>query len=183
MLVVAWFAAKRAASSSAPPSGSSSPNAKASSSERARVTAALAELGWPAHEVDPVIQIESEWRPAARNPVSDASGLIQFIPRVLARLGFRPELEPAARAAAFRLLSADAQIPWILSYFRPMKWRRPGDTYVAVAASGHVGAPDDRIIYPIDSAAWRQNPAWREPNNGPITAGSIRRVLLRRIVT
>lgn len=152
--------------------------------DRAVVVAALVERGWPGAEVSKVIQIESGWRTNARNPVSNASGLIQLMPAWFARHEFRSDLPTGSeRAAAFRQLDALGQLPWILTYFREVgrPWRVPGDTYLAVAAPAHVGAPNEKLVFAVGSKAWQQNPAWREPEGGPITAGSIRRVLLRRL--
>lgn len=152
--------------------------------DRDAVVAAIAERGWPSEEVRAVIRIESAWRTDARNRATDASGLIQLMPAWFASHGFRTDLATGKeRAAAFRQLGALQQLPWILTYFREVgrKWSVPGDTYMAVAAPAYVGAPNEKLIFAVGSKAWQQNPAWREPSGGPITAGSIRRVLLRQL--
>lgn len=151
--------------------------------ERRAIVDALAELGWPTQEMLAVINIESGWRAGALNPSSFAAGLIQLTPANLARLGFRGDLPRRERGIAFAQLSALEQLPFILAFFKglPGKWRLPGDSYVAVAASGYIGAPDDRVIYPQGSAAWNLNPGWRPADGGDITAGSIRALLLRRM--
>lgn len=164
--------------------GMSKPPGPATKAERDRVIAAVASLGWPPAEVNAVISVESGWNPAARNPDGDASGLIQFMPATLKILGFAPELSDGrAKAAAMRQLGADEQLPWILKFFRNCgkTWKVPGDTYLVVAAPGYVGAPDSTIVYPVGSAAWKSNPALRSDDGGPITAGSIRRVILRKL--
>lgn len=151
--------------------------------ERQRVVDELAKLGWPAAEVVHAFAIESGWRPSSLNPSTFAAGLAQLMPSNLAKLGFRPDLPRAARGRAFAALSALEQLPTIRAFFaRLPSWRVPGDTYVAMAASGFVGAPDNRIVYPQGSKAWYQNPSWRPADNGSITAGSIRNVLLKRMV-
>lgn len=148
-----------------------------------RILAALAALGWPEREVDALIQFESGWNSAAKNVMSNASGLIQFMPATLKSLGFHPELEATARAKAMQALSADEQLPWIVRYFQQMgkQWKVPGDAYLVVAAPAYVGAPDHTVIYAIGSRAWVQNPAWRDGPTGPVTAGSIRRIILNRL--
>ena len=49
----------------------------------------------------------------AHNPNGDASGLIQFMPATLARLGWTKS------HAEFRKLTADAQLPYVEKYFAP----------------------------------------------------------------
>ena len=135
---------------------------------------ALAAMGWPRREVNASIRTESGWNPAARNPTTDASGLIQFMPRTLELLGWKQG------TAAFRQLSAVEQIPWVQKYFSRLRWREPGDTYVALAYPAALGKDDGHIVALPGSPVWRQNPSWRVPGGGPVTAGSIRDVLRRR---
>lgn len=155
-----------------------------SAEDRAAIIAAIAAHGWPEAEVNAVIRTESGWRTDARNALTNASGLIQLMPAWFARHRFRDDLKTGTeRAAEFRKLSAREQLPWILQYFHEVgrRWRIPGDTYMAVAAPAHVGDPDEKVIWAVGSKAWQQNPAWRESAHGPITAGSIRRVILRKL--
>lgn len=152
--------------------------------EKASLLESLAARGWPAREVDALIQFESGWNTRARNRTSNAVGLIQFMPTTLKQLGFHPELAPEARADAMQRLPAAEQFPWVLRYFNGSgkKWRVPGDSYLVVAAPAYVGAPDTQVIYQVGTKAWLQNPAWRNGPTGPVTAGSIRRIILQRIV-
>lgn len=155
-----------------------------SAADRRTVVDAIARLGWPVDEVDAAIMFESAWRTDARNRVSDASGLIQLMPAWFARHQYRLDLPTGReRAAAFRQESALGQLPWILRYFQEVgrRWRVRGDTYLAFAAPSYVGADDATVIFAVGSKAWQQNPAWRESAHGPVTAGSVRRVLLRRL--
>jgi hypothetical protein len=48
-----------------------------------------AALGVPVQWVDNLIQFESGWNPAARNPYSGARGLIQFMPQTARDLGYK----------------------------------------------------------------------------------------------
>lgn len=131
--------------------------------------------GWPRGELDAVISLESGWNPRARNPVSDASGLIQFMPATLKILGWHQG------AAAFRELSIAEQAPWVGKYLSGLpRWRVPGDTYLAVFAPAYVGSPDSRILFPRGSKAWQQNPGLRGAD-GEITAFSVRSMALRRM--
>jgi len=154
-----------------------------SSAEKTLLLDTLEKLGWPRKEVDALIQFESGWNSRAMNPTSKAAGLIQFMPSTLKRLGFKADLPPEARAAAMRDLVPSEQLSWVVKYFTSSgtKWKYPGDAYLVVAAPAYVGAPDAQTIYPIGSKAWVQNPAWRDGPTGPITAGSIRRIILKRL--
>jgi hypothetical protein len=146
--------------------------------ERELVLAEGEERGYPADELNAVIQVESGWNPAARNPVSNASGLIQFMPFTLKNLGWTGTPEE------FRELSSGEQAPWVGSYFDMVganRWRFPGDTYLAVAAPGYIGASDSTVVYAQGTKAWEQNPGWRPADGGDITAGSIRAVMLRKM--
>lgn len=60
-----------------------------------------------------VMMAESNVKANARNPVSDASGLIQFLPSTLASLGWTDTPD------AFRQMSADDQLPYVEAYFQP----------------------------------------------------------------
>jgi transglycosylase-like protein with SLT domain len=144
-------------------------------SEKDSVLDAAEWHGWPRAELDAVISLESGWNPRARNPLSDASGLIQFMPATLKAVGWYKG------AAAFRELSIPEQAPWIAKYLSGLpKWRVPGDTYLAVFAPAHVGAPDTRILFKRGSKAWQQNPGLRGAD-GEITAGSVRAMALRQM--
>lgn len=158
---------RKTATSSAP--------ARTTSPARAAVLDALAGLTFPRAELDAAIRIESGWNPAAVNPTTHAVGLIQFMPRTLQALGFPGSWQD------FSQLGALEQVPWIRRYFARWKWRTPGDTYVALAYPAALGKPDDELVAMEGSPIWNQNPAWRSPGNGPVTVGSIRAVLLRRL--
>jgi hypothetical protein len=186
--VVALFALllwRRKKMQSEPPTKPGVIRSNVSAEDRATViTAISAQGGWPPREVDKCIMIESGWRTDARNPISNASGLIQLMPAWFKRHRFREDLATGSeRAAEFRKLGALEQLPWLLTYFREVgkHWHVPGDTYLAFAAPAFVGADNETIVYQVNSKAWQQNPAWRDTPNGPITAGSIRRLLLRKL--
>lgn len=141
--------------------------------EREEIVRAIAELGWPADEVDDAIWVESGWSASAMHPRTRAAGLIQIMPWRLRQWGLTPE--------QFAAMEPLEQLPYLLRWWRGIRgeWRVPGDTYVALAASSHVGAPDDRVIYGATSAEARENPAWRAYPGGPVTAGSIRAYFAR----
>lgn len=49
----------------------------------------------------------------------------------------------------------------------------PGMFYRLKKKKGEI--TDDIVVYDRNSRAWAANPGWREPNDGPITVGSINR--------
>ena len=134
--------------------------------------------GFPRHEIDTLIHIESAgWKWDAVNPVSGAEGLIQIMPFIRRKWG----------VAAGEIAGSPPreQLKYILRFFREGKlkgrWRFPGDAYLAVAAPAFIGKPDETVAYKKGSLAWKQNPGWRPPGGGDITAGSIRALLKRKM--
>lgn len=147
--------------------------ARALAEDPAGVTAVLdvaRELAIDPRELAWVIELESGWRPDALNKTSGASGLIQWLP---------PTLEdmkgPSAREV--REFSRELQAPLVLQFLAPSVRRmtRPGDTYLAIFNPKRLGKPDETIISPPGGLVWQQNPSLREPGNGPITVGAVRR--------
>lgn len=159
------------------PSRSRSGGAVVSSEAKNLVLAEFSQRGWPTREADAVIRLESGWNPRAMNPTSSAVGLIQFMPKTLERVGW------TGGPHAFALLDAAEQAPFVGKFLSGIgkRWRVPGDTYLAIFAPAFVGAPDDEVIFAEYSKAWAQNPALRDGPTGPITAGSVRGILLRRL--
>lgn len=69
--------------------------------------------GWnPMHPLA-VMMSESGINPAAHNPNGDASGLIQFMPDTLLRLGWHNGHQ------MFRTMSAEEQVPYVEAYYSP----------------------------------------------------------------
>lgn len=131
---------------------------------RAKQTPSIqTELAW-------VIEIESKWNPAAQNPKSKATGLIQFMKGTAEELGTTLD--------ALKGMSRGDQSVYVQKYFDKVHKIAiyVGDVYMMVAAPAYVGQPDGTVVYPVGSAAWKDNPGWRMPGDGPVTAGSIRRL-------
>jgi len=101
-----------------------------------------------------------------------ASGVLQIMPDHLKRMGIEPE--------EFRKLSATEQLPYVMRFFKDngITSESSADDYaLAVGASDPKwrSAPDNTVIYPKGSAAWKQNPAWRPADGGDITKESMLR--------
>lgn len=148
------------------------PENRATPEQRELVLAEFEKRGWPRHEADAMVAIESAWDPTARNK-QGFGGLIGFSPKLQKDWGVHPVWN----------LNAAQQAPLVGKYLDMVgkKWRVPGDTYLTGAAPAFVGAADGHVIYPQGSKAWEQNPGWRPPDGGDITAGSIRATLLRKL--
>ena len=86
-----------------------------------------------------VMNFESGFNPKARNPGSDASGLIQFIPPTAARLG--------VTTTTIRSMSALQQMSLVERYFAPYKGRMRSqeDVYMVVFYPKAIGNPDYRF--------------------------------------
>lgn len=151
------------------------PANRASPEEREMVLAEFEKRGWPRDEADAMVSIESGWDPTARNK-QGFSGLIGFGPWFVKRWGLPGPIWQ---------MTAAQQAPLVGRYLDEAtggkRWRYPGDTYMTGAAPAFIGAPDSTVVYPKGGKAWEQNPGWRPPGGGDITAGSIRATLLRRL--
>ena len=151
------------------------PKNRASEAERELVLAEFEKRGWPRDEANAMVSIESGWDPSARN-VQGFSGLIGFGPWFVKRWGLTKPIWQ---------MSAAEQAPLVGRYLDEAtggkRWRYPGDTYMTGAAPAYIGASDSTVVYARGTKAWEQNPGWRPPGGGDITAGSIRATLLRRL--
>lgn len=127
----------------------------------------VAELAW-------IIEIESKWEPWARNPDTQATGLIQFMPDTAKTLGTTVD--------ALKGMTLSEQAPYILDYFKRImgqagKATIPGDLYMMTFYPKYLNNDDDDIIadkngpYP---KVWEQNPGLRCTPEGPITVGCVR---------
>ena len=139
---------------------------RATDARRAISPSVKAELAW-------IVENESGWNPAARNKYTDASGLIQFMPDTAKGMF-------GLSVAEIRGMTRKQQAKLVGDYYsRILKStgpvNRPGDLYLATFYPAAMSKDDDFIIFPVDSKGWEQNKGLREPGDGPITAGSVRR--------
>lgn len=75
----------------------------------------------------------------------NASGIIQFMPDTMKGMGFRPDLGPADRAAAFRFLSFAQQCHYMQLYYTPYKGKlvNTAACYVATFLPADLGLAAD----------------------------------------
>jgi hypothetical protein len=120
--------------------------------------------GLSEREVFKVIEGESSYNPKAISSAG-AVGLFQMMPETLAELGFTPsevlDMEPTEQLAVYE------------SYLK--RWDYDGSSGLGIiqAAPAFRNASPDTIVYRKGTAAWKQNPGWRERGNGHITKRSI----------
>jgi hypothetical protein len=123
-------------------------------------------------ELAMIVEWESGWKTDAVNPVSKATGLIQFMPTTAKWLGTTTE--------ELRAMNLRQQAHFVRKYYRQVlrgkKLSRPGDLYLATFYPGAMGQEDDFVIASATHNAiiWKQNPSLRDGPEGPITAGAVR---------
>jgi hypothetical protein len=113
-------------------------------------------IGCAPRDLLAVMMSESRCSPAAHNPHGDASGLIQFMPDTLRGLGWTQGDQ------AFRMLSASAQMPYVVAYYRPWakaagKWDSIGRLYQATFLPGTLATsknPEDVIAAKGGRLGW-----------------------------
>lgn len=86
-------------------------------------------LGIPAQWVDRLIQFESAWNPAAKNPYSSARGLIQIIDTSAQEIGFKNSLDAITKNPTIEQQLKNIVYPY-LSKKRPIKSKQ--ELYMAV---------------------------------------------------
>jgi hypothetical protein len=149
---------------------------KPSQEELARVVEFYADqAGLNPEAIRVAINIESAGKPNAKNPNSTATGMLQMLESTARSLG--------TSTAQLSKMSAEEQLPFITEYFKRTGLTAddpPSEYYLAVAAPGAVGKPDDFVIYKQGSPAYDLNPRWDANQDGIITAGDLRAVGRRR---
>jgi lysozyme family protein len=107
--------------------------------------------------------------PAARNPGSTATGLIQFIESTARGLG--------TSTAQLARMTAVRQLDYVEDYYRPYngRIRNLGDAYLAVLWPVAVGRPDSYVMWERDSGPYQReyaaNSGLDVNHDGVITRG------------
>jgi hypothetical protein len=119
---------------------------RASQEARARVVGIARGGGFDPNWLSAAIMFESRWDPKAVNPLSRATGLIQFMPRTAEGLGTTVEQLAA--------MSAEAQLNFVAAYFAPFAHRISTieDCYMAILWPAAVGKPNDAPLFSKDDA-------------------------------
>lgn len=116
---------------------------------------------------------ESSVNPAAVNPKSGASGLIQFIPSTAKGLGTSVE--------SIRKMSALDQLPWVEQYYQPFKGRMHSlwDVYLATFYPKAIGQPGEHVIARKGEKVYDWNKALDVNKNGLLSINDIKAWLMR----
>lgn len=132
---------------------------------RAKLGAVCNRLGLQSAWLDACITFESQWNPQAVNPVSGATGLIQYMPSTARSLGTTVE--------SIRQMSALDQLDWVEKYFQPYigKIKTFADCYMAILYPIAIGWPDNSVLFGPDSKAYLQNRGLDIDHDGNVTKG------------
>lgn len=114
-----------------------------------------------------IISFESGFNPAAKNPNSSATGLIQFMRNEAIKFG--TTVEKLAQ------MTREEQLPYVQKYFEQHRGRLKSlcDTYYAVFAPVCIGKSLDYVAYAAGSAAYRANAAIDKDHSGNIECRDI----------
>lgn len=109
------------------------------------------------------IKFESDFDPAARNPGSTGTGLIQFMAATAIDLNTTVE--------ALAAMSSEDQLLFVYKYFLPYvgKLQTLSDTYMAILLPTEIGLPEDAVIFPAGSKAMLANRGLDIDHDGEVT--------------
>jgi hypothetical protein len=138
-----------------------------------------------------VMQNESGVRATAHNPNGHASGLIQFMPKILRNLGWNFDPDNATNAENFRrLVRAEEQAAqWVLEYFRPYIGKLVSSATIYQAtflpATLSLGSDPSTVICdpsadpPLNPTAYEPNKGFDTDKKGYITVGDLQNAIDR----
>jgi len=125
-----------------------------------------------------VMNFESRLNPRAVNPISGATGLIQFMPATAISLG--------TTVAQLKQMPFEDQLYYVEKYYTTWKSRISSfiDLYLATFFPKAMGKPDDYVLetstLPANIIA-TQNPIFDPFKTGKVTVGAIKKVMLARV--
>ncbi len=127
-----------------------------------------------------VMNFESGLDPSIVNPISKATGLIQFMPTTAASLGTSTQ--------QLKLMGFYNQLDYVKRYYTPYKGKIKGfvDLYLATFYPYAIGKPNSYVIGSQVSASHaatiaKQNPAFDPLKTGKITISTIKKVILAKV--
>jgi hypothetical protein len=128
-------------------------------------------LGLSADWLMGVMYLESRLNPRARNPKTNATGLIQFMPNTAISLG--TTVDQLAEMTNLR------QLDYVLQYYLPYKGRINSfaDCYFVTFFPAAIGKPDDWVLQASSLSAGKiaaQNAIYDLNRDGMITVGEVK---------
>jgi hypothetical protein len=140
----------------------------------ARVKAIAAEIGINPNWLMGVMYKESRLNHQARNPISGATGLIQFMPDTAAAMG--------TTTTALAAMTNVQQLEFVRGYLLPYRNKINSfeDTYFAVFFPAAIGKPDDYVLQTSRLSAAliaTQNPAMDYNKDKKITVAEVKQWL------
>jgi AraC-like DNA-binding protein len=131
-------------------------------------------LGVSSKDLIAIFKQESGVNPAAVNPTSGATGLIQFMPDTAARLG--------TSTGELKKMSAAEQLDYVYKYFKMVGVKpgmKLGDLYMAVFMPKYVGADDNTVLGQngangFSGKVYAQNKGLDRNKDGTITVADVK---------
>ena len=155
---------------------------KTSAAFREKVIRIARDLGTDPNYLMAIMSFESAgFDPAARNKLSGATGLIQFMPSTAKRLGTTTD--------ALARMSAEDQLDYVAAYFAEFKGRLKTleDAYMAVLYRPAVGMGPEHVLFrsgdPSTGTAYAQNSPLDLNKDGRITVAEATSFVRKRFIT
>lgn len=135
------------------------------------------DLGTDPNYLMAVMSFESKFDPAARNPYSGATGLIQFMPETAKKHGTSTD--------ALAHMSAEQQLDYVVAYFAPYKGKLKTleDVYMAVLWPKAIGKGPSYVLFSSPTSAYNQNKALDINNDGYVTVSEATSFVRKRFRT
>jgi len=132
------------------------------------------ELGVDANDLLAIMKLESGVDPSRVNPLSNATGLIQFMPKTAHNLGTSVE--------ELRGMTAVEQLDYVFKYFK-MIGVKPGmdvgDLYLAVFYPAAIGKKDNHVISTAGKQIYNQNKVLDKNKDGTLTVADVKNSVAR----
>ena len=134
---------------------------------RRRILEVANELGADPNHMLAIMQLESGMLPWKVNPLSQATGLIQFMPSTAKKLG--------TSVQALRTMSATEQLGYVLAYYKPFRGQlnSPGALYMATFMPAYLNKPSEYVLAREGDKIYDQNKALDTNQDGLLTVGDV----------
>ena len=122
-----------------------------------------------------IMQFESRLNHREVNPLSNATGLIQFMPSTARGLG--------TSTSELLAMSEIEQLDYVAKYLSPYKGKLNtlGDFYASVLWPVAVGKSDDYVLFRVGTIQYRQNNGFDRNRDGIITKAEITQLVSEKL--